>query len=99
MKLSEITLPLPYDECKSLALVYSYEVAQQWYAIQEEHGDELHIAVGVELPDGRWALCGDILSEIRLGGVFEWAMGRISQSLMEQIDVVPAESVLPLLAK
>lgn len=97
MTLSELTLPVPYDECKNLALVYPYEVAVALYGIQEEHGDPRHVPAGRQLTDGRWMLCGDVLSEVGEGGILVGAFAYITQELMASVEVVPLSTALALL--
>jgi len=97
MLLSDMTLPMPYDECKDLALVYSYEVAVQWYTIQQEHGDPRHVATAKQLTDGRWMLGGHLLSELYPGGILGWACEHLTPEIMEQIDILPLADVLPQL--
>lgn len=98
MILSELTLPVPYDECKDLALVYPYEVAVLWYTTQEEHGDPRHVGVGRQLTDGRWMMSGDVLSELYPGGIIGWAVEYLTPEIMAQIEVVPMSEVAGLVA-
>ena len=97
MLLSELTLPVPYEECKDLALVYSYEVAVLWYTIQQEHGDPRHVGVGLPLSDGRWMMYAEILSEMYPGGIVGWAAERLTPEIMAQIEVIPLADALALL--
>lgn len=97
MNLSELTLPMPYDECRDLALVYPYEVAVVLYGIQEEHGDPRHVPAGRQLTDGRWMLCGDVLSEVGDGGILASAFSHITQELMASVEVVPMSEAVALL--
>ncbi len=89
MLLSELTLPVPYADCKDLALVYPYEIAVALYGVQEEHGDPRHVPVGRQLVDGRWAMCGDVLSEVGEGGILSQAFAFITQEMMASVEVVP----------
>jgi hypothetical protein len=97
MLLSEINLPVLYADCKSLALVYPYEVAVLWYTIQEQRGDPRHIGVGQQLTDGRWMMTGDVLSEICEGGILAWASEHLTPEITAQIEVVPLGEALSLL--
>ena len=94
MLLSDYTLPVPYDECRDLAIVYSYEIAVQWYQTQVEHGDPRHVAVGLPLPDGRWWLSGGVMSEVYPGGILAWAVDFLTPEIMSQIEVVPLSSLV-----
>lgn len=95
MLLSDYTLPMPYEDCKDLALVYSYEIAVQWYQTQVEHGDPRHVAIGLPLPDGRWWLHGGVMSEVYPGGILAWAGEWLTPEIAEQIEVVPVGEVVP----
>ena len=97
MLLSEVTLPVPYDECKDLALVYDYATASEWYAIQQEHGDPRHVAIGQQLTDGRWIMCGGVLSELHEGGILAWALPRLTPEWMANVEIIPLAEALALL--
>lgn len=97
MILSEVSLPVPYAECKHLALVYPYDVAVLWYGIQQQHGDPRHVAEARPLTDGRWILDGDLLSELHPAGILGWALPYLTPEIMAQIEVMPMSEVAPLL--
>jgi len=97
MLLSDYILPVPYEDCKDLSLVYSYEVAVQWYESQVEHGDRRHTFTGLPLQDGRWMMYADVLSEIYPGGIIGWATEYLTPDVMAQIEVVPMSEVAALL--
>jgi len=97
MWLSDLALPLPYAACRDLALVYYYEVAVTLYGVQEEHGDPRHVPAGRQLTDGRWMLCGDVLSEVGEGGILAQAFSHITPEMMSQVEVVPLEVAKALL--
>lgn len=97
MTLDELELPMAWADCKDLALVYPYEIAVALYQVQAEHGDPRHVPVGRELSDGRWMLCGDVLSEVGPGGILAGAFGYITPELMEAVEVVPLADALALL--
>ena len=97
MTLSELTLPLPYADCKDLALVYSYDVAVLLYGVQEEHGDPRHVPAGRQLTDGRWMLCGDVLSEVGEGGILAGGFAFVTPEMMDEIEVIPLADAIALL--
>lgn len=97
MILSEVTLPLAYDDCKGMALVYPYEVAVVWYTLQQQHGDPRHIGIGLPLTDGRWVMTGGVLSELHEGGIMGWACEYLTPEITAQIEVLPMIEVVPLL--
>ena len=98
MTLAELTLPMPYADCRDLALVYPYEVAVSLYSVQEEHGDPRHVPAGRQLTDGRWMLCGDVLSEVGEGGILAGAFAYITPEMMAQVEVMPWGEAVSLLA-
>jgi hypothetical protein len=97
MTLADLTLPMPWAECKDLALVYPYEIAVALYQVQAEHGDPRHVPAGRELTDGRWMLCGDVLSEVGPGGILAGAAQHITPDMMQSVEVVPLADALALL--
>ena len=97
MTLDQLDLPMAWEECKDLALVYPYGIAVSLYQVQEEHGDPRHVPAGRELTDGRWMLCGDVLSEVGPGGILAGAFGYITPELMAAVAVVPLADALALL--
>jgi hypothetical protein len=94
--LADLTLPLPYAECRDLALVYSYDIAVTLYGVQQEHGDPRHVPVGLPLTDGRWMMCGDVLSEVGEGGILAQAFSYMTPEIMAQVEVVPMSEVAGL---
>jgi hypothetical protein len=98
MTLAQLTLPVTYADCKDLALVYPYEVAVALYQVQVEHGDPRHVPAGQQLADGRWMLCGDVLSEVGEGGILAQAFACLTPEIMGQIEVVPMSEVAGLVA-
>lgn len=98
MTLADLTLPMPYAECKPLALVYDQEVAVSLYNLQQEHGDWRHVCYGRQLTDGRWMIDGEILSMVGPDGVYGWINEYMDAAVMEQIAIMPlaeAEALLP----
>ena len=88
MTLADLTLPLAYAESRTLAIVYPYEIAAALYQLQAEYGDPRHVHQGVQLTDGRYCLCGDILSEVGPGGLLEGLFSRITPEMMAAVDVI-----------
>jgi hypothetical protein len=97
MTLAELTLPVPYAECKHLALVYPYEVAVTLYQVQMEHGDPRHVPVGLQLTDGRWMMYGHILSEVGQGGILHGAFRYITPEMMANVEVMLLATAAALL--
>lgn len=99
MLLSEMTLPVPYADCKHLAIVYPYEVAAIWYTLQQEHGDPRHVGSARPTIDGRFVLNGDIMSELHPGGIFAWSLPYLTPEIQAAIEVVPMADIKPLIVQ
>jgi hypothetical protein len=95
--LDQIPLPLAYEDSRTLALVYPYEIALALYQLQTEHGDPRHVHQGVQLTDGRYCLCGDILSEVGPGGLLEGLFAHVTPEIMSAVDVIPWADAVALL--
>ena len=97
MTLDQLTLPLAYAESRTLAIVYPYEIAAALYRLQTEYGDPRHVHHGVQLTDGRYCLCGDILSEVGPGGLLEGLFSHITPEMMAAVDVIPWDEATALM--
>ncbi len=97
MTLDQLPLPLAYEDSRTLALVYPYEIALALYQLQTEHGDPRHVHHGVQLTDGRYCLCGDILSEVGSGGLLEGLFAHVTPEIMSAVDVIPWADAVALL--
>ena len=98
MTLSDlITQPVSYEKVKDLALVFSPELAAQLAKVQTEHGNPRHVAMPVDLTDGRKMLRADLLTEIGPGGLYAQGFAHLPAELFAQVEVLPMSAVLPLL--
>jgi hypothetical protein len=97
MTLADLALPLPYSECKDLALVYPHEVAVALYELQKEHGDWRHICYGRQRTDGTWMIDGEVLSMVGDGDPYSWILQYLSQDIMDQIEVVLLSEAVAML--
>ena len=69
MKLSDLTLPIPYEDAKALALVFTPALAGRLAELHAEHGSGNCVPMPRTLTDGRLMLCADILTEVMPGGL------------------------------
>jgi hypothetical protein len=98
MTLSDlITQPVSYEKVKDLALVFSSELAAKLAAVQAEYGNPRHVAMPVDLIDGRKMLRADLLTEIGPGGLYAQGFAHLPAELFPLVEVVPMFQVLPLL--
>lgn len=80
---------------RAVALVFDAELRDRLVAVQEEFGDPRHVPSPVATNDGRWFLCGDILTECVEGGIVWQGFSHLDASRFDEIDVLPLADVLP----
>ena len=74
------------NDAKALALVFG----QAGYdALQQAQPGGQNRAAPVQLTDGRWMLCADLLTEIHPGGLYAAAFARLPQDAFDQVEVMP----------
>jgi hypothetical protein len=98
MTLADLTLPLPYEQARQYALIFSSELAARLLEVQQEHGSPIHRASPAMLADGRYLLYGDCLTECVPGGILWGGFSRLDAGRFGEIEVMPvaeAESLLP----
>jgi hypothetical protein len=90
-----------YEELKGLALVFNSSLKDILEATQETFNSQ-HKASPVELSDGRFMLCADLLTEIQLGGLYSQGFGLLDPTLFSQVEVISMEeasTLLPVVAE
>jgi hypothetical protein len=90
-------LPMPYADARELGLVFDAELADRLAAVQAETPSR-HYARPTRLTDGRYLLCGDLLSEVGPGGLYAAGFARLDASRFDEIAVMPwaeAVAILP----
>jgi len=80
---------------RAVALVFDDELRDRLLTVQQEHGDPRHVPSPVATNDGRWFLCGDILTECVEGGIVWGGFSHLDSARFGEIEVVPLESVVP----
>ena len=98
MTLSDLTLPISYEDAKALALVFTPALAGRLAELHAEHGSTNCVPMPRLLTDGRLMLCGDVLTEIAPGGLLHamWAAAD-QQVLGASVEVMPWADALALL--
>ena len=81
-------------DAKALALVFDQTGCD---ALQQAQPDGQHRAAPVQLTDGRWMLCADLLTEIHAGGLYAAAFARLPQDVFDQVEVMPWADAVALL--
>jgi hypothetical protein len=98
MKLSDLTLPIPYADARALALVFTPQLAGRLAELHAEHGSPNCVPVPRTLTDGRLMLCGDILTEIEPGGLLHAMWEAADKTVLGQaVEVMPWADAVALL--
>ena len=85
-----------YEELKSLALIFNSSLKNILEATQETFASK-HKAFPVELTDGRFMLCADLLTEIKPGGLYSQGFGLLDTDLFSQVEVISMEEATALI--
>ena len=97
MTLADFTLPIPYEQAKTLALVFSPELRDRMIAVQTEYGrPDVTCYPAGPLPDGRYWHSGDMVSEYSIGpgGMYAAGFAHLDSSRFSEIEVVPIGEVV-----
>jgi hypothetical protein len=89
------SLPMPYEECKSLAVVFAQAQCQALINAQAWYGNPRFQAEPIPLTDGRWMLPGRLLSEVPVG-LYGAAFQRLNMENLSLCEVIPLEDALAL---
>lgn len=81
------SLPLTYDEGRKVGLLFGRDLAERLEAVQREASSRC-LAVPLPTADGRYLLCGDILSEVGPGGLFAAGFARFGAAETGKVEVV-----------
>jgi hypothetical protein len=85
-----------YEELKSLALVFNSSLKEILEATQETFASK-HKASPVELTNGSFILCADLLTEISGKGLYAQGFGLLDADLFAQVSVITMEEASALL--
>lgn len=85
-----------YEELKALALVFNSSLKNILEATQETFQSK-HKAAPVELTDGRFMLCADLLTEIHPEGLYAQGFGMLDSNLFSQVEVISMEEASALI--
>jgi len=78
---------------RQVFLVFDAALCQRMVNVQAWHGDPRHVPVPVSLTDGRWMLCGDILTECVEGGIVWGGFSHLDSSRFSEIEVLSLADV------
>jgi len=98
MTLSDLTLPISYDDAKGYALVFTPQLAARLAELHGQHGSPNCVPMPRALTDGRLMLCADVLTEIAPGGLLHamWAAAD-QQVLGASVEVIPWADAVAML--
>jgi hypothetical protein len=87
MNLAEFLTTQPQESLDTLALYMTAELKDTLLAYQDTLGTIQHKVSPVELVDGRWFLCADVLTEIGEHGIFKRGFDILPQELFALVTV------------
>ncbi len=98
MTLSDLTLPISYDDAKGYALVFTPQLAARLAELHAQHGSPNCVPMPRTMVDGRLMLCADVLTEIGPGGLLHAMWEAADKAVLGQaVEVIPwAEAVAML---
>jgi hypothetical protein len=85
-----------YEELKDLALVFDVNLKNILESTQATL-ESKHKASPVELTDGSYMLCADLLTEIGQKGLYAQGFGLLDTDLFTQVSVITMEEASALL--
>jgi hypothetical protein len=90
MLLAAVTLPLPVESARALALVFSPALAARLGQLHAQYGSLNCVPVPSPLTDGRLMLCADVLTEIAPGGLLATMWTHADQAVLgASVEVIP----------
>lgn len=84
-------------DAKGYALVFGDEPYKALEVAQAQRPSAQHRAAPVQLTDGRWMLCADLLLETGPRGLYADGFVLLPEGLFEQVEVMPWSEAVALL--
>ena len=84
-------------EAKTLALVFGDAAKSALEAVQAQRPDAHNRVAPVQLSDGRWMLCADVLREALTGGLYSDGFSLLPPETFALVDVMPWPDAVALL--
>jgi hypothetical protein len=98
MTLSDLTLPISYEDAKAMALVFTPQLAARLAELHGQHGSTNCVPVPRTLTDGRLMLSADVLTEIEPGGLLHAMWQAADQAVLgASVEVLPWADAVALL--
>lgn len=98
MTLGDLTLPIPIENARGYALVFTTQLAGRLAELHAQYGSPNCVPVPRVLTDGRLMLSADVLTEIEPGGLLAdmWAAAD-KDVLNAAVEVLPWAEAVALL--
>jgi len=98
MTLSDLALPISYEDAKGYALVFSPQLAGRLAELHGLHGSTNCVPTPRVLTDGRLMLCADVLTEIEPGGLLHAMWEAADKAVLgASVEVLPWADAVALL--
>lgn len=98
MTLGDLTLPIPLDEARGLALVFTPTLAGRLAELHAQHGSRNCVPEPMTLSDGRLMLSADLLTEVEPGGLLHAMWAAADQAVLAaSVQVMPLADALAML--
>jgi hypothetical protein len=98
MTLSDLTLPISYEDARGYALVFTTQLAARLAELHGQHGSPNCVPVPRVLTDGRLMLSADVLTEIEPGGLLHAMWQAADQAVLgASVEVMPWADAVALL--
>jgi hypothetical protein len=98
MTLSDIALPISYEDAKRFALVFTPQLAARLAELHAQYGSGKLVPMPRTLVDGRMMLSADLLTEVMPGGLLcDLWQAADKAVLLPSVAVIPWSDALALL--
>lgn len=98
MRLSDLTLPISYEEAQGYALVFTPHLAGRLAELHRQYGSANCVPMPRRLADGRLMLSADILTEVGPGGLLAGMWAAADKAvLLPSVEVIPWADAVALL--
>lgn len=84
-------------DAKALALVFGDAPYNALLAVHAQRPDARDRVQPVQLTDGRWLVCADVLREATTGGLYAEGFALLPSELFGDVDVMPWDDAVALL--
>jgi hypothetical protein len=98
MTLSDLALPISYEDARQYALVFDVALAERLAEIHAAHGSNKCRPVPRQMGDGRLMLSADVLTEVMPGGLLHAMWEAADKAVLAQaVEVMPWADAVALL--